>query len=279
MLKNVLIFLLLFLPLTYFFFQLQNGYSSFGSESVLGSNSGGQNITTNVGDGYSYVSVKTNLGTFYAHVYKAKLSSINIKSVAANKDTCKNNCPTKPLKQYIDENGALAGMNGTYFCPPDYPNCKSKTNSFDFAFYNSNQKKWLNKNSLKWNKTAAMTVKNGKVKFCMDTTKCSSDGVSAGISNYPALLQDGRIVVEKGDVQQYQKQKGTKGAIGTDGSNIYLILSPSTTINEFAYVCRALGMTSALNVDGGGSSAMYAGGRYRVGPGRSLPNAIVLTKK
>ena len=34
----------------------------------------------------------------------------------------------------------------------------------------------------------------------------------------------------------------------------------------------------ALNLDGGGTSAMYIGGAYRVGPGRLLPNAIVLTK-
>jgi exopolysaccharide biosynthesis protein len=246
------------------------------NSDVLGSST--QSTTTYPRDGYSYISVKTNVGTFNAYVYKASLSKVTVKTVAANKSTCKNNCPTKTLKQYVDENKAVAGMNGTYFCPPDYSNCKGKVNSFDFAFYNSNQKVWLNKNALSWNKTAIALFKGKSVKFCMDTTKCSTSGVTAAISNYPALVQEGKIVVEKGDVQPYQRNKGIKGAIGSDGKNIYLVLMPNTTITEAAYVARALGMINALNVDGGGSSAMYVGGFYKIGPGRSLPNAIVLTQ-
>jgi hypothetical protein len=33
----------------------------------------------------------------------------------------------------------------------------------------------------------------------------------------------------------------------------------------------------ALNLDGGGTSAMWLGS-YKVGPGRLLPNAVLLTK-
>jgi len=43
-------------------------------------------------------------------------------------------------------------------------------------------------------------------------------------------------------------------------------------------VMAALGAKDALNLDGGGTAAMYIGGAYTVGPGRLLPNAIVLTK-
>jgi len=43
-------------------------------------------------------------------------------------------------------------------------------------------------------------------------------------------------------------------------------------------VLQALGARDALNLDGGGTSAMFIGGGYTVGPGRLLPNAIVLTK-
>jgi len=278
MLARILLVFAIVGSLTYFSFSLINKSGVFSDVEVLGSNSGGQSITTTAVEGYSYIPVKTNYGTFYAYVYKANLSKVTVKTVAANKETCKNNCSTKTLKQYVDENGAVAGMNGTYFCPPDYAGCKAKTNSFDFAFYNSNKGVWLNKNALRWNKTAIATFKGKTAKFCMDTTKCSSSGVTAGISNYPALLQDSKIVLEKGDVQEYQRKKGTKGAIGTDGKNIYLVLLPNTTITEAAYVCRALGMTSALNLDGGGSSAMYVGGAYKIGPGRTLPNAIVIVK-
>jgi len=39
-----------------------------------------------------------------------------------------------------------------------------------------------------------------------------------------------------------------------------------------------LGVKYALNLDGGGSSALYLNGSYIVGPGRSLPNAVILVK-
>ena len=51
-----------------------------------------------------------------------------------------------------------------------------------------------------------------------------------------------------------------------------------TTVPEAAYVMKALGVKHALNLDGGGSSAMYINGGYVVGPGRSLPNVVLLIK-
>jgi exopolysaccharide biosynthesis protein len=41
----------------------------------------------------------------------------------------------------------------------------------------------------------------------------------------------------------------------------------------------ALDVDYALNVDGGGSSAMMFNGSYKIGPGRSLPNAIVVARQ
>ena len=41
---------------------------------------------------------------------------------------------------------------------------------------------------------------------------------------------------------------------------------------------QALGARDAMNLDGGGSIAMWIGGNYILGPGRQLPNAILLMK-
>ena len=41
---------------------------------------------------------------------------------------------------------------------------------------------------------------------------------------------------------------------------------------------QALGARDAMNLDGGGSVAMWFGGGYVAGPGRQLPNAILLMK-
>lgn len=274
---KIIFIVLLIVAITSGVLMYLNKIGKIDLETVLGASTG-QAITTTAPDGYSYLKIKTDKGTFYAHVYKANLSKVTVKTVAANKDNCKNNCPTKALKQYATENNALAAMNGAYFCPPDYPSCKGKVNSSDFALYNSNKAVWLNKSAISWNKTAMAIFKGKSVQFCMDTTKCKTSGATAAISNFPALVQDSHIVVEKGDIQPYQRNKGTKGAIGTDGKNIYLMLIQNVTITEEAYVTRALGLTNALNLDGGGSSAMYVNGVYKVGPGRLLPNAIVISK-
>ena len=45
-----------------------------------------------------------------------------------------------------------------------------------------------------------------------------------------------------------------------------------------ARVLAALGMQNALNLDSGGSTALWYGG-YKAGPGRNIPNAIVLVGK
>ncbi|OQX51317.1 hypothetical protein B5M47_01265 [candidate division CPR3 bacterium 4484_211] len=50
-------------------------------------------------------------------------------------------------------------------------------------------------------------------------------------------------------------------------------------MEDAAEVMQKLGAANALNLDGGGSSAMYYNGSYKVGPGRNLPNAVVLQKR
>jgi len=73
-------------------------------------------------------------------------------------------------------------------------------------------------------------------------------------------------------------QRATRGAIGVDGTYIYLAILPSASVTETAYVMQSLGARDALNLDGGGSAALWIAGSFKVGPGRQLPNAIVLTK-
>ena len=101
--------------------------------NVLGSSTKASQTTTAwAPDGYSYTWVKTKVGNFSAYVYKANLSKVIVKTVSASPQNCKNNCPAKNLRQYALENNAVAAINGSYFCPPDYTSCKGKINSFDF---------------------------------------------------------------------------------------------------------------------------------------------------
>jgi hypothetical protein len=89
----------------------------------------------------------------------------------------------------------------------------------------------------------------------------------------------GRAIVDSEREQSdAQKERGTKGAIGVDGSYIYLALVSNASVIDSAYVLQALGVRDALNLGGGGTSAMWIGGAYTVGPGRLLPNAVLPTK-
>lgn len=100
------------------------------------------------------------------------------------------------------------------------------------------------------------------------------DGIRAAIVNYPGILNDGHITVEPSSLSVKQSSKGTKGGIGFNDSNIFLVVAYNVDMHDFANVFKALGAKYALNLDGGGSIALYNGG-YKAGPGRQLPNAIV----
>jgi exopolysaccharide biosynthesis protein len=226
--------------------------------------------------GYSNTTVSTEKGKFSVHLIKVSLSSYRVKTVAANSSTCTNNCPTKSLADYVKENKAYAGIHGSYFCPPDYSACAGKVNSFDFAFYNSNNGRWLNSNALTWGKTGLMTFNGRSPNFYSETSSYGGAGVTAGISNYPSLVRNSKVVVNPADLTSHQNLKGVRGAIGYDDKNLYLVIVSNATVIDTAYVMKALGAKNALNLDGGGSSAMYINGSYIVGPGRSLPNAVVI---
>jgi exopolysaccharide biosynthesis protein len=229
--------------------------------------------------GAGYQNVSTEKGTFGVRYIKLPLNEYRVKTVAANSENCKDNCPTKSLAQYVQENGAYAGMNGSYFCPPDYSSCGGKVNSYDFALYNSNRSKWMNKDALEWFKTGLITFKGNSYEFYKKSSEYGGKSVDAGISNYPSLLKNGEVVVKSGDLTSYQKDvRGARGAIGVGGENVYLAIIYNATVIDAAYAMRALGAKHALNLDGGGSTAMYVGGGYVAGPGRALPNAVLLIK-
>ena len=234
---------------------------------------------TSVGSGYNYVTVDTEKGKFGVYLIKTALSSVKVVTASANGDDCSDNCPTKSLAQHVQDNGGFAGMNSAYFCPPDYASCSGKVNSSDYAFYKSSSGKWLNEDALSWGDTGLATFNGSSAKFYKKSSDYDGDGVTAGVSNYPSLLKDGNVAIDSGKLTSYQKDvKGLRGAIGVGKSNLYLAIISNATVVDAAYVMKSLGAQDALNLDGGGSSAMYINGSYVVGPGRSLPNAIILKK-
>lgn len=197
------------------------------------------------------------------------LGSTTVVTDTANDSDCGSDCPTKALSQYISENGGRAGINGTYFCPPDYSSCGGKVNSFDFAVWNNRHKKWINASTLFWNGRGMMVFRPGSAQFFPNASAAGAPSdITGGLTNYPSLLSSGQVLVSDG-------AKATRGGIGFGGGKVFLVVARSSSFLDLANIFKSLGATDALNLDGGGSAALYDGG-YRAGPGRSLPNAIII---
>lgn len=122
----------------------------------------------------------------------------------------------------------------------------------------------------------ALCVRDLHLYFCQVLQNCRlfGGGLNAGIVNYPGILNNGQITVEANTLSEKQASKGTKGGIGFNTSNVFLVIAYGVDMSDFAAVFKALGAQYALNLDGGGSAALYNGG-YKAGPGRTLPNAII----
>lgn len=229
--------------------------------------------------GYSQLAVTTSRGTFTVHLVKERLAGIIVRTLTANATDCFDACPAKPLADYVAENGAFAGFHGTYICPPDYAGCAGKVNTYEYAVYNSVLGKWLNPRAFD-NPVNGLVEFDGATPTFYRRIKSFDRGpVSAGISNYPLLLASAAIVDSEAEQSDYQKQRGVKGSIGSDGTHLFLALVMNASVTDSAHVLRAIGVRDALNLDGGGTSAIHYAGSYRFGPGRLLPNAIVLLRR
>ena len=227
--------------------------------------------------GYSRFAVGTSRGTFTVYLIKEPLAAVTVKTLTGNVNDCLSNCPAKPLAQYIAETpGAFAGMNGTYFCPPDYADCATQAYRFEYAVWNTLLSKWL---SLGNGENGVATFSGKTPTFYRTFNDFGRRGpVTAAIANYPTLMLNGAILNFEAQLGAAQMRAGTRGAIGTNATYVYLTIIAGASVTDAAFVMQAIGARDALNLDGGGSAALYIDGAYRVGPGRLLPNVVVLTR-
>ena len=233
------------------------------------------------GSGLSTINVATEKGNFKATVLSLDLSSTKVITDSANDNDCGNECAVSSLQAFIVKNGGFAGVNGTYFCPSAYPECAGKTNSFDFPVYSTRLGHWINGGNLFWNSRAIMYFDGGGAHY-MQNASSFTGGLTAGIVNYPGLVNGGSVQIDdaQSGLSDKQKSRGTKVGIGTrTGNNVMIVVAQNVNMQEFAYVFKSLGATGALNLDTGGSTALVYGGRYVFGPGRDIPNAIIFASK
>lgn len=227
--------------------------------------------------GYRRQKVMVGDSAFLVDVVAADLSSTKVIVDTASDSTCTNNCPVMSLAAYAGRSGAYAGVNGTYFCPETYPSCVDKKNSFDVLVMNKN-KVYFNSDNNVYSTVPVAIFQGNSARFIGASSGWGRDtGADAVIANRPLLVLGGNIAFGSGG-EEKEVIRSNRSFVGASGNIAYIGVVHGASVVETAKVLQAMGIKDALNLDSGGSTAMWAGG-YKVGPGRNLPNVVLFVKR
>lgn len=258
--------------------EINKQYATIAAPTTGSGAAAAPSVTSNTppGSGFSFQAVKTDVGTFNVAIVAADAASTKVIIDTASDGDCKDNCPVLPLGTYVSRSGAFAGINGSFFCPQDYPSCAGKTNSFDTLLMNKN-KVYFNSENNKYSTVPLAYFTSGGMGIRGQTLEWGRDtGVDGVIANYPLYVAGGRNLHE-GAGDKFAA-KGARTFVAGKGSMVYIGIVYSATSAEAAKVLTAMGMDNALGLDQGGSTALWSGG-YKAGPGRSIPNALLFVRR
>lgn len=233
---------------------------------------------------YRRTTVSSSRGSFTADIMQFELGAgkIKVATDTASDSDCAADCSTMAVKSYVQRHsGAVAGINGTYFCAADYSTCGAEKGHFFWKVYNTRLGRMINGSSGLGESDPFLIFDSvGNPTFLSYWNDYASHSFVAGINHKPAVVRNGAYSVDENALDDKQRtSKVARGAIGINGSTLYVVVVQSATVMDLGAVMLAVGATNALNLDGGGSSAMYYNGEYKRGPGRGVPNAIVFIEQ
>ena len=200
-------------------------------------------------------------------------------TVAINEQNCASECPVSPLADFALRIGGVAGINGTYFCPSDQLHCAGQRNSFVSFLFNLLSDTFLNEEQRSLSTAGGLFVfRPGNITFFQNPAAFSLDHrITGAIASWPVLIVGGKVVLDPLTLDEHQRTSaGTRGALGNKGNTLYLISAQNTTISDLALILQTMELENGINIDGDESSALFYRGTYKVGPGRPIPNALIL---
>lgn len=234
-------------------------------------------VNTPPGGGYRRQAVNALNATYLVDIITVDLNSSRAVVDTASDGDCGNDCPVLSLGDYVSRSGAFAGINGSYFCPASYPSCEGKTNSFDTLLMNKN-KVYFNSDNNKFSTVPLVAFYGNEVRFVSQSLDWGRDtGVDAVLANQPMTLLGGNVVFG-GDDDPKKGSKGSRSFVASSGNTAYIGVVHNATVAEVGHVLKALGIENALNLDSGGSVALWYQG-YKAGPGRNIPNALLFVRR
>ena len=230
------------------------------------------------GSGYQRQKVSVDGSEFVVDIVSGDLGSTKVVVDTAANETCGNDCPVLSLGEYAARNGAWAAINGSYFCPATYPSCVGKTNSFDLLVMNKN-KVYFNSDNNTYSTNPAVIFQGGSVRFIGRASEWGRDtGIDSMLSNYPLLVMN-KAVQFGGNDDSKMSSSGNRSFVANIGNTVYIGVIRGVSVLGAAKVMQAMGMENAINLDSGGSTALWVNGAYKAGPGRNIPNAILFLRK
>ncbi len=235
--------------------------------------------------------VATNRGTFTTNqiILDRRNPHWQIMTDTGDGADCTVSCTAFPVREYVQRRNAIAGVQGTYFCD-DGVNCIGALNSYAYPVLNSWSRVMLNQARVKYT-VEPMVLFDAKntplylpVGSRFDTLEEFEERyamtVQTAITNGPALLEGGVSVLQNSTMDASQRNvRATRAMLGWKGFLVYLVVVRSATLPETVAVATSMGLEYALNLDGGGSTALYNDGMFYAGPGRAVPNALLVVQR
>lgn len=197
------------------------------------------------------------------------------------------------LRGIIESFGWVAGVNGAYFSPHDYTGNPDMTNAirimngdgFSYSRYYpdtgingifwfmNDGKPVLVQNNIYGDKGIRENYNSG---FILE--------LQSGIANFPILLVNGSSIFSKyiswGFITEKMKVKSAKSFIcRTANDDIKMGTIEKISMMDVPDFLKRFGCVDAINLDNGGSLAMYDKNKYIIGPGRNIMDAFVIIKK
>lgn len=225
-------------------------------------------------------------GSFPVSVITLDRDAYEMITDTAESEDCKKDCGAEPLEAYVNEHDAFAGIHGTYFCPPDYAPCQDEINSYLPPVFNTSLDRMINEDTLRFhNRPMIASATDGTLLYFHRATTFGDSvaefedryGVElqAAIGNWPSLVENGVSIVADEPSEDAFLLKATRGGIGWNDDFFFLVVAERANMEDLASIFVSLDAAYAMNLDGGGSAALYYNNAYRVGPGRELPNAVL----
>ena len=225
--------------------------SSESAKTVTDSSYKDGNVDINI------TTVRKNNTTVY--VADVKLSDSSYLKTALAYDSFGTNV-TETTSSMAENNNAILAVNGDY--------------------YGTDRSGYVIKNGVIYRNTVRSdseypdlaVYKDGSFKIIYETEVTAEELLADGVVNLfafgPSLIENGEISVDQNTEVRQAMTKNPRTAIGIVDKNHYILVvsdgrtseSEGLSLYELAEVLKEYGVTTAYNLDGGGSSTMYFNG-------------------